>query len=239
MSVKPRPYIKKCTLTLCWTITLRNLPISAGFPPFFSDFDQLPDVPLPCKGVPLDWPVGTIFETYPWTQHEYGAKSLGYHFCAVEMDGRTFQIRSNSCTQNAGRGMEACLECLSTQTTKARLQIEERARAASPHTPYQFLTHQQLRELLRSTTKDLNEYKLKVLGLSRKLSTMIRRLTDSKRLIMAIASCEYPRVSQLIGVALRQGASWRAIIMMIQGAVEKLSHSRGYTTKDFELARLV
>ncbi|KIJ08705.1 hypothetical protein PAXINDRAFT_32050, partial [Paxillus involutus ATCC 200175] len=107
------------------------------------------------------------------------------------------------------------------------------------HTPYQFLTHQQLRELLRNTMKELNEYKLKILSLTRKLSTMIRRLTDSKRLIMAISSCEYPRVSQLIGVALRHGASWQAVIGMIQSAVEKLSHSRGYATRDFELARLV
>ncbi|KIJ09235.1 hypothetical protein PAXINDRAFT_17655 [Paxillus involutus ATCC 200175] len=37
------------------------------------------ELPL-CKGVQLNWPVGTIFETYPWTQHEYGAKGLGYHF---------------------------------------------------------------------------------------------------------------------------------------------------------------
>ncbi|KIJ10024.1 hypothetical protein PAXINDRAFT_29854, partial [Paxillus involutus ATCC 200175] len=107
------------------------------------------------------------------------------------------------------------------------------------HTPYQFLTHQQLRELLRNTTKELNHHKLTILGLSRKLSTMIRRLTDSKRLIMAIGSCNYSRVSQLISVSLQQGASWQAIVQMIQGVVEKLSRSRGYTVEDFNIARLV
>ncbi|KIJ10023.1 hypothetical protein PAXINDRAFT_16927 [Paxillus involutus ATCC 200175] len=36
-------------------------------------------IPPQCKGVQLDGPIGTIFDTYPWTQHEYGAKSLGAH----------------------------------------------------------------------------------------------------------------------------------------------------------------
>jgi hypothetical protein len=103
-----------------------------------------------------------MFETYPWTQHEYGAKSLGYDFCAVEKNGKTFRIRSHKCSGFAGEGEDGCCTCRSAQTTKARLMIEERARVALPHTPYLFLTHQQLRELLRTTNKQLNKYKLKV-----------------------------------------------------------------------------
>ncbi|KIK79957.1 hypothetical protein PAXRUDRAFT_159904, partial [Paxillus rubicundulus Ve08.2h10] len=192
-----------------------------------------------CKGVRLDWPVGTIFETYPWMQHEYSAKSLGYHFCAVEKDGRTFWIRSNTCTQLVRPGQEGCPECSSTQTTRAHLRIEECAQAASLHVPYQFLMHKQLRELLHNTTKELNEYKLKTLALCRKLSTMVNRLGDLKRLIMAVATSDHPHISHLVSVTLQQGASWRAIVRMLEGAVEKLSSSRGYSDKDFQIAWLV
>lgn len=115
-----------------------------------------------CNGVILNWPVGTVFETYPWTQHEYGAKSLGYNFCAVEKNGKTFRIRSHKCSGFEGEGEDACCTCHSAQTTKARLMIEECAHVALPHTPYLFLTHQQLHELLRATNEQLNKYKLKV-----------------------------------------------------------------------------
>ncbi|KAG1737819.1 uncharacterized protein EDB91DRAFT_1054829 [Suillus paluster] len=118
--------------------------------------------PSVCNGIILNWPVGTVFETYPWTQHEYGAKSLGYNFCAVEKNGKTFRIRSHKCSGFAGEGEDACCTCRSAQTTKAHLMIEERAHVALPHTPYLFLTHQQLCELLRATNKQLNKYKLKV-----------------------------------------------------------------------------
>ncbi|KAG2029443.1 hypothetical protein BDR03DRAFT_803659, partial [Suillus americanus] len=77
------------------------------------------------------------------------------------------------------------------------------------------------------------------LNLSRKLSTMIRRLGDSKRFIMAIASSDYNRLGQLVSVALRQGSSWQAIARMIQEAAEKVKQTRCYSQKDFDIVRLI
>ncbi|KIK76673.1 hypothetical protein PAXRUDRAFT_169137 [Paxillus rubicundulus Ve08.2h10] len=64
-------------------------------------------------------------------------------------------------------------------------------------------------------------------------------LGDLERLIMAVATSDHPRILHLVSVALQQGASWRAIVRMLEGAVEKLSSSQGYSDKDFQIAHLV
>jgi hypothetical protein len=56
---------------------------------------------------------------------------------------------------------------------------------------------------------------------------------------MAIASSNYQRLGQLVGVALRQGSSWQAIARMIQEAVEKVKQTRCYSQKDFDIVCLI
>ncbi|KAH7918503.1 hypothetical protein BV22DRAFT_975555, partial [Leucogyrophana mollusca] len=77
------------------------------------------------------------------------------------------------------------------------------------------------------------------LNLTRKLSTMIRRLDDSKRFLMTVADCDCLRLGKLVGVALRQGAGWRAITLMVQKSIESICQTRQYTAKDFDIARLI
>ncbi|KAG1737818.1 uncharacterized protein EDB91DRAFT_1082919 [Suillus paluster] len=56
---------------------------------------------------------------------------------------------------------------------------------------------------------------------------------------MAIASSDYQRLGQLVGVALHQGSSWQAIVRMIQEAAKKVKQTHCYSQKDFDIVCLI
>ncbi|KAJ7866992.1 hypothetical protein B0H14DRAFT_2163405, partial [Mycena olivaceomarginata] len=57
-------------------------------------------------------------------------------------------------------------------------------------------------------------------NLARRLRNTIKKLADWRRLAFAVADSDYPRLTQLLSVGLRNGASARKLINMLSDAVE-------------------
>ncbi|KAJ7878261.1 hypothetical protein B0H13DRAFT_1561152, partial [Mycena leptocephala] len=81
------------------------------------------------------------------------------------------------------------------------------ARDAKKDTNYEFLSHDQLWELLIERNEQLNKLKFESLNLARRLATLTRKMDDLERLLMAIATKDVPRIHAIIETAMRNGAS--------------------------------
>ncbi|PIL37672.1 hypothetical protein GSI_01366 [Ganoderma sinense ZZ0214-1] len=191
----------------------------------------------PCSGIPLEWPRDKFFETYPFQRHGFSASALGYKFCSVEKDGAQFWVRADSCTRLRSEGSEACIECFSVREKVARLAAM--AQFALPHTNHAYLTHEQLRELLRDRDQTLQHWKLKSLNLLRKCAATIQKLDDCHRFIMAVATSDVPRLGQLVTQCLKEKASVAKIIGRIEDALNGAYQARGYDSDDYDMALLV
>lgn len=77
------------------------------------------------------------------------------------------------------------------------------------------------------------------MNLRRKLEVSTRRVSDYKRLVMAIATNDAPRITQIVSTALRQRSSVLAIIKKITSAAAGVFHNRTYNDDDLDLAYLV
>jgi hypothetical protein len=113
----------------------------------------------------LDWAPGPIFKTYPWSIHlsDCTAK-LGYRpdRFTGEGDDTRIWLRAETCTGFSDAGMSECTACRAVLDGKAVYSLETRAQNAPPHTPYQYLTHAQLIDMLRAVIAEKNELQLKV-----------------------------------------------------------------------------
>ncbi|KAH7918867.1 hypothetical protein BV22DRAFT_1023900, partial [Leucogyrophana mollusca] len=77
------------------------------------------------------------------------------------------------------------------------------------------------------------------LNLGRKVTNAIFKLTDHQRLLQCIIDHNVPRLYHTAAMAMRNGASIRAIINTIEAAIEGIYHPRGFGADDFDLALLV
>ncbi|KAJ7442894.1 hypothetical protein B0H11DRAFT_1910549 [Mycena galericulata] len=106
--------------------------------------------------------------------------------------------------------------------------VEDLATNTKPHTNYRFLSYQQLTQLLTDKDSELRRWRLKCANLARKLGNTIKKLTDYRRLTLAVAESDYPPLTQLLSAGLRNGASPRKLINLLGDVVEGLVK---YTTR--------
>ncbi|KDQ49796.1 hypothetical protein JAAARDRAFT_200549 [Jaapia argillacea MUCL 33604] len=97
------------------------------------------------------------------------------------------------------------------------------AQRVSAHTNHKYLTHEQLRDLLK-------EHDETILALKR------NRLTTSRRFLMAVATGDMPRLQQLIRQAMKEGAGLSQIISKIEDSILGIYQARGYEGVDFDVA---
>ncbi|KAJ6573712.1 hypothetical protein B0H10DRAFT_1678050, partial [Mycena sp. CBHHK59/15] len=109
-----------------------------------------------------------------------------------------------------------CTSCRAVLVGKAIRLLESRAGNAPPHTPYQYLTHAQLIEMLRTVIVGKNVLQLK-------------RMSDHKRLLFALATHDIPRLHHLIHLAVKQGAGVDEIIWRIEEAAQRLYNVKSFT----------
>ncbi|THH06902.1 hypothetical protein EW146_g9475, partial [Bondarzewia mesenterica] len=189
-----------------------------------------------CPSIPLRWPSGSFFDTYPWQLHGYSLKSLGYHLCAVERQGTEFRVRSDNCV-GVQKNSLPCMHCQ--QVTSTIAQLEERAKYAAPQTQYQYLTHCQLRDLLTVKNEQLDAYRLNSLNVVRKASASLRCLDDYRRFVMGVATYDVRRVRQLVAVAVSQGMGIKRIIERLKESADRVYAARQYDQQDFDMALLM
>ncbi|KAI0067932.1 hypothetical protein BV25DRAFT_1911795 [Artomyces pyxidatus] len=110
---------------------------------------------------------------------------------------------------------------------------------AEPHTNHKYLTHEQLDQLVDDRDERLNKWKLKALNLARRVASVMRKLDDHRRFLMAVATGDVPRLQQLVKQGLKNHASIPAIIHKIEEACSGVYNARGYNATDFDMALMV
>ncbi|KDQ54169.1 hypothetical protein JAAARDRAFT_182553 [Jaapia argillacea MUCL 33604] len=190
-----------------------------------------------CPGIPLRWPRDHFFESYPFQRHEYSPSTIGYQFCAVEQNGQSFRVRSKHCNMYLVSDGSPCLQCQS--VTKEVERLASMAAKVSAHTNHKYLTHEQLRELLKERDETILALKRESLNLGQRCASLMQRVQDCRRFLMAVATGDVPRLQQLIRQALKEGASLSKIISKLKDSLLGIYHARGYDTTDFDIALLV
>ena len=77
------------------------------------------------------------------------------------------------------------------------------------------------------------------LNLSRQHGLLLSKLDDHKRLVMAVAENEVPRIHQLLRQALKEGAGVSKILAKLEDGLCGVYHARGYSADDRDIALLV
>ncbi|KAH9852083.1 hypothetical protein C2E23DRAFT_203440 [Lenzites betulinus] len=119
------------------------------------------------------------------------------------------------------------------------MKVMDRAVSASDHTPWLALTYDQVHAVLIKRTALCQEMRLKLFNVQRKLSTLRRRIGDNQRLVMLLATNDVQRLQRLLSVALRKGASVRALISRIEDSLEgRFTPRGGFDGREIEVAFL-
>ncbi|KAH9836314.1 uncharacterized protein C8Q71DRAFT_76946 [Rhodofomes roseus] len=200
-----------------------------------TDFSPTPS----CCGIALVWPHADFFETYPFQRHDLSAPgSLGYKLCAVGDDGQSFRIQSYRCTGSLlVAGDEACVECLSlTGTVKHLAEMSGNAR---PHTNYKYRSHKQLNQVTEFLRGEVSRLRCMTLNLGRRVASVLKKLDDHRRFLMAIANGDPRGIKHLITQGLKDRVSTSELLKRVDESTEGVYHARGYSAFDFDLALLI
>ncbi|KAI0708884.1 hypothetical protein C8Q72DRAFT_871691, partial [Fomitopsis betulina] len=138
--------------------------------------------------IPLDWPRPDFFHSYPFQRHNNSMFGfIGYKFCAVDADGSSFRIRSYRCAGTVSvDGDQSCTECLCShrQSQTPRPDVKRGA----PHTSYMYRSHSQLHQVTDGLHDDLSRLHCVALNLGRRVGSLLKKLDDHRRFLMAIAT---------------------------------------------------
>ncbi|KAK7471312.1 hypothetical protein VKT23_002721 [Stygiomarasmius scandens] len=195
---------------------------------------------LPCSGLEIEWKVGSIWSTYPYYAHEL--RDMDWEPIGFLKDKNKIIIRSVRCKKFVATldGAHVCVECWRIPQSQKFKDIIERAYLAPDHTPHDLLTEQQVRAMLAKIVKRFRSLRIDLYNARRKLRRLSGRLDDYDRMIMLIASNDIVGIRRIIGSALYQGASPRAICDLLNRAINGLYAPRkGFTERDLDVAFLV
>ena len=171
ITAHPRTFISHWGYEGCLQ-TRRNL----GFPE--PDPKLLPSPPIPrvnvatlpkppglqrisCPGLAILWTPGSIWETYPYHQHEIWA--VGWQPVSFGDEENEIFLRSDRCYGIILDTDEPpCRECWLIEYSPNFCEVMERAKDAKDHTPWDLLTIQQTRALLQKMAGMIKSLRTKV-----------------------------------------------------------------------------
>ncbi|KII84375.1 hypothetical protein PLICRDRAFT_701936 [Plicaturopsis crispa FD-325 SS-3] len=192
-----------------------------------------------CPGVLFVWPAGSMYSTYPWQLHD--TITPGYYFTKMTRTGCDFWARANGCSVQIFADQTACLPCSQIAQSPKLLDMKRRAELPLPaaHSGYEFYNHPQMKTQVRLLRGQINTQKLEILNLNRRLGTLLDKMDDFKRFVMAVGTMDVPRLHQLVRTALNCNASVDSIVALMEKAIEGTYHVRGYDTDNLDLTRLI
>ena len=126
-----------------------------------SDSSKFPDGQQ-CADMCLDWPIGSLFESYPWQIHN-SPMDVPWSFFAICDNDMSFWVHSISCSKTVYKENATCLLCNRGTSSSCLLEVQAHARnKADLCIPHIYLNNLQLQDLVNSKPEQLNKAKLKV-----------------------------------------------------------------------------
>ncbi|KAG9119441.1 hypothetical protein FRC07_005533, partial [Ceratobasidium sp. 392] len=192
-----------------------------------------------CPGALFVYEV-SMFSHYPWHMHD--SDFLDYELSFIDPKGRFFRMTSYKCARKSpGRGA-ACSACNQIVMGQQFQDLVKRANPnakIAPTTNIHLRTYSQLCDLLKDKSSTINDLKLKDVSSQRCIQSLLTRMEDQKRLMLAIGQSDDVAVGRIIKTALRNGAGIETIIDRIVKAQQGLYSPKNYSQKAFDLVALV
>ena len=118
---------------------------------------------MECKGVLVKWKPGSVWDTYPYHQHE--DQSVAWEPIAIENHG-WLRLRSQMCAimfHTEDLSIQTCRACRAIPNSAHFRRFMDRASYVSEHTPWQYLNYRQLCSVIEKVTAQNKKLRLKVL----------------------------------------------------------------------------
>jgi hypothetical protein len=118
-----------------------------------------------CGGQWVEWSLGSIWDTYPYQQHD--DELLPWVLIDFESERNRICLRSLTCLEDLSSPREiysgTCNTCNSILHSRAYAKFKDRASGkAAPRTPWIYLSSRQLRDMLSTTRRQNEQLRLKV-----------------------------------------------------------------------------
>ena len=117
--------------------------------------------------------------------------------------------------------------------------VSKRSIEAASHTPYKYLTFNQLIALLEHKNATINEFRLASLNLKKNYLCLLNKANDYKRMMRLIASSDTPRLNSLLNTFMRQGHGMGTICDKIKQAIDGCFKNKAFSEKEKDLGILV
>jgi hypothetical protein len=114
-----------------------------------------------CPGIGVSWLPGSVWETYPY--HQHATRAVGWTPIGFDSEANKIFIRSDNCANQLFEEDAApCTRCLMVEHSVEFKSFISRATEAKEHTPWNYLTSEQLLGLLEKMAGKLNFLRTKV-----------------------------------------------------------------------------
>lgn len=116
----------------------------------------------PCPGYTVSWSAGSVWTTYPY--HQHGTReSMGWTPIAFQIDPNTIVLQANTCSKEIPESNTLpCTSCGNIEFSSSFVSFVNRAKEAKAHTPWDYLTSEQLQTLLNQMSAQLKLVQTKV-----------------------------------------------------------------------------
>jgi hypothetical protein len=183
-----------------------------------------------CQGYKLD-----LGGRSPWLSYPFGLHPNLDLPWSVFVSDDNLVLRSVNCGGSIAETDDECMPCATLGTLDVLVDILERV-IQGPHKNirWQYLTVQNLIDLLHHKNQQINALKLDRLNLERSLLVRARHLEAFKRFLFAVAKGDIPRLHSLVDTMLRDGASIFAILEKIGMASRQVYSPKNYADADYK-----
>lgn len=197
---------------------------------------QKSSVHLRCPAYRLPIPENdSPYLVYPFGLH--GTQHLPWS-CIVNDD--TILLRSHTCSGRAPIAGVACDHCKKLALSPVVQGIVDRMHNGThQNTNLAYLAHNAFVASLNSKNRQLQSLRFLNLNQTRALGRKLSSLEDSKRLIVAIAEENVPRVARVVHVALTQKRGLAGILEKVMEAARGVYKVKSFQEQDRDLGRLL
>jgi hypothetical protein len=171
----------------------------------------------------------------PWLSYPFGLHpNLDLPWSVFVSDDNLI-LRSVNCCGAATETNEGCMPCASLGTLDVLVDILERV-VQGPHKNirWQYLTVQNLIDLLHRKNQQINTLRLDQLNLERSLLVRAQHLEAFKQFLFAVAKGDIPRLHSLVDTMLRDGASIFAILEKIGMTSRQVYSPKNYADANYK-----
>ncbi|KAJ7703986.1 hypothetical protein B0H17DRAFT_1228185 [Mycena rosella] len=192
----------------------------------------------PCLGSKYSWPLGTIFDTYPFSIHRPGSRhEPGYIILSVDAIAAVICVRATRCEGTAlisGGSCRSCLELgpfIDIVRNRALQPFGKKSTAR--------LSRKQLEQKLVSVSAQLKNEQLKKSDHFKTLKRARKKVKTHQQFFDVISTNTIPGLYRLLSNAKTAGWSIEKTIEMVLKALQGKYHLRNYTDFEKDLAILI